>query len=238
MRARWQGLIAGCALLAGAVWLWQPPAASGDAAQAVAGWIAEWSSSVGWQGFDALHRIAVAGFAASPEATLGLAAALALPVIGIVASLCRWLGRLRRSRRALALVPPAQLEEPGSPRLAGKSTPCAEAWLVIQSREGAQDRLIGGEICRIGSGADNDIMLANMQLAAAHALIRRTPEAEFVIIDVSGEAGTGLSINGRRVRRCPLADGDRIELGEAAVIFHRAQAVSHHRLQRATRTLH
>lgn len=238
MRARWQGLVAGCFALAGAAWLWRPPAASSETALAVAGQMAAWSASFCRQSFEALRRLAVAGFAASPEAVLGLAAALALPVVGIVASLCRWLGLLRQTRRTRALVPPEQLDPPQSLPLAVKPTPCAEAWLVIESRDGAQDRLIGGEICRIGSGADNDIMLVDMQLAAAHALIRRTPDAEFVIIDVSGEAGTGLSINGRRVRRCPLADGDRIELGDAAVIFHRAQAVSHHRLQRATRTLH
>ena len=57
--------------------------------------------------------------------------------------------------------------------------------------------------------------------APLHALIQRTPEAEFIIMDVSSATGGGLMVNGERHASWRLRNGDRIELGKAALTFHR-----------------
>jgi pSer/pThr/pTyr-binding forkhead associated (FHA) protein len=57
-----------------------------------------------------------------------------------------------------------------------------------------------------------------------HAVIERTPEAAFVIIDVSGEGGNGVRINGERQARARLFDGDVIELGRTRLTFESASA--------------
>jgi len=55
-----------------------------------------------------------------------------------------------------------------------------------------------------------------------HAVIERTPEAAFVIADLSGKDGSGLRVNGERKERARLADGDLIELGRSRLRFENA----------------
>ena len=55
-----------------------------------------------------------------------------------------------------------------------------------------------------------------------HAVIERTPEEAFVITDLSGKDGNGLRVNGEKLIRAQLADGDLIELGRTRLKFESA----------------
>jgi pSer/pThr/pTyr-binding forkhead associated (FHA) protein len=74
-------------------------------------------------------------------------------------------------------------------------------------------------LVRIGRHDDNDIRLDQSTVHRHHALIHRTPTADFIITDVSGQAGNGVVVNGQRLAETRLKSGDTIYLGEAALIF-------------------
>ena|SRR2546423_14432355 len=61
-------------------------------------------------------------------------------------------------------------------------------------------------------------------VARHHAVIERTRDEEFVITDLSGKDGNGVRINGARLPRARLADGDVIELGRTRLKFESTPA--------------
>jgi len=81
---------------------------------------------------------------------------------------------------------------------------------------------LAGQVIRIGRHEDNDIRLTDSSVHRHHAVIERTPEEAFVIIDISGKDGNGVRINGTRTAQAQLADGDVIELGRARMKFETA----------------
>jgi hypothetical protein len=157
----------------------------------------------------------VEAYQRSPVLVLGLAIAGALPLLaGFVA-----LGRAMRRRRETAVV-----------RVAGSSDSRArigdKAWIEIaQGGDGDGDAvsapvMFAGELLRIGRHSDNDIALDHASVHRHHALIQRTPDQEFVLVDLTAGTGNVLMLNDRRVDRAILRDGDRITLGETGVTFH------------------
>ncbi len=60
---------------------------------------------------------------------------------------------------------------------------------------------------------------ADVSVHRHHALIHRTPEAEYVIVDLSGRAGNGVLVNGERLAETRLLHGDQIMLGEVLINF-------------------
>ena len=155
------------------------------------------------------------GYLRTPEMIIGLGASLALPVVALASVSVRWLARRRADHRRRTRVPGS---EPGRPA----AIQPGKVWLEFADHGGARALEIGGELMRIGHDADNDVALPYQGVQQFHALIRRTPGPEFVVIDVTGTNGRGIAVNGRQLRSCLLRDGDRIELGGAAVIFRRA----------------
>ena len=162
-----------------------------------------------------LPALVANGYLCTPEMIIGLGTALSIPLVALASASVRRLarrraGRLRQARSSRT--DPARDQGPG---------PKASAWLEIRDPAGARAFQIGGELLRIGRDVDNDLFLAGPGMQQFHALIRRTPEAEFVVIDVTGDGGSGITVNGKRLRTSPLQDGDRIELGKTAMTFHR-----------------
>jgi hypothetical protein len=160
----------------------------------------------------------VEAYQRSPVLVLGLAIAGALPLLaGFVA-----LGRAMRRRRETVVV-----------RASGSSDDRARigdrAWIEIArggdgGGDGAGDVvapvMFSGELLRIGRHSDNDIALDHASVHRHHALIQRTPDQEFVLVDLTAGTGNVLLLNDRRVDRAILRDGDRITLGETGVTFH------------------
>jgi hypothetical protein len=77
---------------------------------------------------------------------------------------------------------------------------------------------IEGAVVQIGRAPACDIVLDDRNVSRRHAEIRRRGPV-VVLIDLDSTNGT--IVNGRRVREHPLADGDRITLGNSRLTFER-----------------
>jgi pSer/pThr/pTyr-binding forkhead associated (FHA) protein len=93
------------------------------------------------------------------------------------------------------------------------------------AQRGADGTLpLSSRLIRIGRHQDNDVRLPDTSVHRYHAVIERTLEEAFVITDLSGKDGNGVRINGERLSRAQLTDGDVIELGRTRLKFESAQA--------------
>jgi hypothetical protein len=78
--------------------------------------------------------------------------------------------------------------------------------------------VIDGPVLQIGRAPGCDIVLDDRNVSRRHAEIRRRGPV-VVLVDLDSTNGT--IVNGRRVREHPLADGDRITLGNSRLTFER-----------------
>jgi hypothetical protein len=119
--------------------------------------------------------------------------------------------------------PPSIAEEPPVPIA---FEPALEATMI--TRPEAQEELsilhdnqrtpIDGPVIQIGRAPGCDIVLDDRNVSRRHAEIRRRGPV-VVLVDLDSTNGT--IVNGRRVREHPLADGDRITLGNSRLTFER-----------------
>ena len=142
----------------------------------------------------------------TPAIVLGVGFALMIPPVAVVAMLFR---RRPKSRpRSVVAVP--------------RTVP-ASAWrvqgILFAANNSGDRHIIGHGLVRIGREEDNDVQLAHRTVHRYHAIIERTPEAEFVITDVSGGGGNGVRVDGQRVERARLRGGELIEIGRAQMRF-------------------
>lgn len=144
----------------------------------------------------------------SPVMVMGLGLAGALPWLATFIAIMRALRR-RAERRAIRAAPVIEPE-----RLADK------AWIDIGDGADRVQLAFRGEILRIGRHSDNDIALEHNAVHRHHALIQRTPDDEFMLMDLTAGTGNAPLLNGRPVAHAALRDGDRIVLGEAILTFH------------------
>lgn len=171
-----------------------------------------------------------AGYERAPALVLGLAAMIALLPLAFA-------GRLVRGGHEPADADQAEAVEPAQPapeathvlnaaarvrevqtlREQDAARP-AEAWIDVAGAAGRRYAL-GRSPVRIGREDDNDIQLPLATVHRYHAVLHRTPEAEYVITDLSGASGNGLVVNGRRLAEARLRDGDTVQLGEATLTF-------------------
>lgn len=70
---------------------------------------------------------------------------------------------------------------------------------------------------RIGRGVGNDILLRNTSVSEFHAQLNRGRDGAFNIVDLNST--NGVLVNGERVERAVLSQGDIIELGEVRIRF-------------------
>lgn len=66
----------------------------------------------------------------------------------------------------------------------------------------------------VGRHKDNDIQFLSSTVHRRHATLHMNSDKAFVITDLSGDTGNGVSINGQRVATAQLESGDLIELGD------------------------
>ena len=69
------------------------------------------------------------------------------------------------------------------------------------------------QVTRIGRRPDNDIVVSDLSVSKQHAELRRTPDGRYSIIDLGSHGGT--FVNGIRVSRQELNEGDLITIGRA-----------------------
>jgi hypothetical protein len=159
---------------------------------------------VAWQ---AGARVAEA-YERSPVMVMGLGLAATLPWLATFVAIMRAVRRraARRNVDAHPVLDPAPL--------------AAKAWIDIGEGAGRVPLAFTGEILRIGRHSDNDIALEHNAVHRHHALIQRTPDDEFVLMDLTAGTGNETLLNGRPAARAALKDGDRIVLGDTMLTFH------------------
>ena len=162
-----------------------------------------------------------AAYRRAPALLIVLSALLILPAVAILSFALQAAARRRAKQaagRAAQLRSAAAAVSSAEPR--GEATPLwsHQAWLTLQ--EGGGGTLpLAGQTIRIGRHKDNDIRLPDMSVHRYHAVIEQTAEEAFVITDLSGTGGAGVRVNGERLARAQLVDGDIIELGRTRLKF-------------------
>jgi hypothetical protein len=153
-------------------------------------------------------RVMVAeAYQRSPVVVMSLGLAGTLPVLAALFAIGRVVRR--RAARTDRLAP------------ATEPTPRADkAWIDIGDGPDSAPLAFRGEILRIGRHSDNDIALAHEAVHRHHALIQRTPDDEFILMDLTAGTGNETLLNGRPAGRAALKDGDRITLGDTVLVFH------------------
>jgi len=167
------------------------------------------------------RALLAAGYERAPALLIALCAFVVLPVVALISLLVQWMaGRRRRGAAIRAAELRAVAAEPvGDMPAASEMALWPEAaWLTVDG-PGPRTLALDSRLIRIGRDADNDVHLPDATVHRYHAVIERTPEAAFVIVDVSGEHGNGVLINGARQSRARLCDGDVIKLGRACLKF-------------------
>jgi hypothetical protein len=86
------------------------------------------------------------------------------------------------------------------------------------------DRVVPVETARvvIGRSRECDVQLDDANASRRHCEVVQDGAASWSVIDLGSTNGTEL--NGRRVDRAPLADGDRITVGGTVILFDRSLA--------------
>lgn len=163
----------------------------------------------------------VAGYARAPALVLVLTAFLVLPAAALVSLIVHSTARRRANRAATH----AAEVKAGIAEMAGQTAPrdaaplwSHQAWLSLEDGSAGTLPLAGHLTC-IGRHQDNDVRLPDTAVHRYHAVIEHTPDEAFIITDLSGKKGNGLRINGERLARAQLADGDVIELGRTRLKF-------------------
>jgi FHA domain len=107
--------------------------------------------------------------------------------------------------------------EPGVPAALVLPRPADAARLVVVAGPASGLELdVGACDTTIGRARGNALVLADVSVSRRHAVLRREG-ASFVIVDL--ESGNGTRVNGRRVRRAHLGDGDEVSFGDSLVRF-------------------
>lgn len=165
-----------------------------------------------------LEGILTAAYERAPALVMVLAAMFIIPVVALLALLVHAL-RLHVSLRL-----PGRATKPDAMDVALEEP-------IVSPPRRAQLRIVGGtatalptgpSMVRIGRHEDNDIRLAHASVHRHHALIHRTPDDEYVIVDLSGREGNGVLVNGERTPEARLAAGDEIVLGNVSLRFETA----------------
>ena len=93
-----------------------------------------------------------------------------------------------------------------------------DAWIEVDGTVHGRHP-VTRELLRIGREDDNDIVLPLQTVHRYHAVIQRTDDAEIVVMDLSSRQGNGVVVNGKRISRQRLANGDIIQLGESRLTY-------------------
>jgi FHA domain-containing protein len=113
---------------------------------------------------------------------------------------------------------PAAFELPAEPPLEATMITRAEPHEELVIVHDGRRTPIEASIVQIGRAPSCDIVLDDRNVSRRHAEIRRRGPV-VVLIDLDSTNGT--IVNGRRVREHPLADGDRITMGNSRLTFER-----------------
>src|SRR5437899_1567480 len=94
------------------------------------------------------------------------------------------------------------------------------AYLIIQEGPRAGKRLeIWKDLTTIGRSRECDIFLEDLAVSRLHATIHQLPDGGFEIED--HRSATGTFVNGLRITRYRLLEGDNVQIGSNRLTFRR-----------------
>lgn len=161
------------------------------------------------------------GYRAAPALMLGLALAIALPILALASRFFRHVHRVPDATRRYR----PEEDDGCEADVADASLPeTTQPFVEIESGNGKMHCAIPGDMLRIGREDDNDIRISNGAVHRYHAAIYREDYNDWHITDLSGVEGNGLIVNGRRCCEARLSDGDLIQLGPGKLRFHAGSA--------------
>ena len=146
-----------------------------------------------------------------PEIFLGVAMALAGPPI----ALAGWL------MRRYAADPVSKEDGATTVRSLPLSGWKSRGVLILEGDQG-ESHEVGVGLLRIGRAEDNDVQLMHNTVHRYHAIVQRTPEAEFYVSDISGPDGNGIRVDGKKIKRSRLRGHEDIEVGSVRLRFQLA----------------
>lgn len=165
-----------------------------------------------------LEGILAAAYDRAPALVMVLAALFIIPMIALLALLAHALRLQWGWLKPITIGPATARAEDDNGIAAGLPR---RAQLLIEGRAPAA-LPTSPALVRIGRHEDNDIRLAHASVHRHHALIHRTSDDEYVIVDLSGREGNGVLVNGQRLPEARLAAGDEIVLGTVSLRFEQA----------------
>jgi ABC-type multidrug transport system ATPase subunit/pSer/pThr/pTyr-binding forkhead associated (FHA) protein len=117
--------------------------------------------------------------------------------------------------------PPVPTGPPSTSRIAGASAPAADAPRVVRGVARVAGRAVTESHdatgrTTIGRNEDNDIVLRDLNVSRKHAEVRQTGNA-FEVVDLGSANGTYL--NGQRITRAALTNGDMVAIGRHQFTF-------------------
>ncbi|MBN1575792.1 MAG: FHA domain-containing protein, partial [Chitinispirillaceae bacterium] len=75
-------------------------------------------------------------------------------------------------------------------------------------------------VISIGRLPENTISIANMGVSRRHVKIEEDTDRSYIISDLNSLNGT--YVNGKRIKKAPLHDGDKISIGKYTILYEEA----------------
>jgi hypothetical protein len=145
----------------------------------------------------------------SPALVLGVGFALAIPAIATVGAVFHML--LKRPRPVHSILPSTIRTRPAS------------IWRQRAVLEMTDSRTESYQIdhgmVRIGRETDNDLCLSDPSIHRYHAVLERTPDAEFYLSYLGDPGSDGLFVNGVPIQRERLRGGEVLQIGAIKLRF-------------------
>jgi pSer/pThr/pTyr-binding forkhead associated (FHA) protein len=91
------------------------------------------------------------------------------------------------------------------------------AWLTLRGADGITTEFRLPDVTRIGRHPINTLKLTDREISKEHAEITRV-SGEWWVQDLKSSNGT--LVNGKRITRVKLRDGDEIAMGASSLVFH------------------
>jgi hypothetical protein len=152
-----------------------------------------------------------------------VSALIAVAIVLLLFALITWAVRgTRRRHRSMAAI---QTSHPETPRLQphdaptsvvnqGAAVPIATLQPVLST---GSPHAVNASMVTIGRASDCDIRLSDETVSAHHATLVRKRDGTFELSDMGSR--NGVRVNGERVERKRISNGDKIELGGAQFRF-------------------
>ncbi len=129
-----------------------------------------------------------------------------------------WMAAIGMLALALVVLLIVLLLQRRGPRPAASAPPPVLTTLAhLQRGDDGSSSPITSATFRIGRLSDNDLVLRDASVSRHHAEIRRRRDGSFQVLDL--DSMNGVLVNGKRIKESPLADGDRLEIGDVSLTF-------------------